>query len=141
MRICCVGLVSITYTSVPFYFKRIIFGMYDIWQNLDFEQVGMDLNNVIYAWHLAMYLIKRKLYSTKSTKKNTQPNIVRLQYIYIFHLELIFNCEVALMTLHHCINVFPFQWFPLVVCLPVKSLVHQSTVEESKDLDYQYNIC
>lgn len=54
--------------------------MYDIWQNLDFEQVGMDLNNVIYAWHLAMYLIKRKLYSTKSTKKNTQPNIVRLQY-------------------------------------------------------------
>lgn len=59
-------------------------------------------------------------------------------YIFFFNLELI--CLVALMSWPHCINVFPFLWFPLVVCLPVRSLVHQSTVEVSKDLDYQYNI-
>lgn len=61
--------------------------------------------------------------------------------IYIFFLNLELICLVALMSWPHCINVFPFLWFPLVVCLPVRSLVHQSTVEVSKDLDYQYNIC
>ena len=57
-----------------YYCKRILFSVYDIWQNLNFWLFSLDLNwrfilNVFINAHLAMYLIWPMNTTAKSAKK------------------------------------------------------------------------
>ena len=66
------------------YCKRIIFSVYDIWQTFNFLLFSVYLFwwliEVFINGHLAMYLIWRRDSTAKGAKKNTSPNVMRLQY-------------------------------------------------------------
>ena len=79
---------GILFRSILYYFKRIIFSVYDIWRVFIYRfsalkrgfELVVDLYPLIQTFkhaHLAVYLNWRRDSTAKGAKKNTSPNVIR----------------------------------------------------------------